>query len=223
MLISNGLKEPGPLTLLVAFFSGLLTSLGPCSLSLLPITVAYLAGFKGNQSPFIRSLIFSSGIVLSLVILGTLSGLFGRIYGQLPSQLNLLVSIIAILMGLNLLGLIKIKLPNSPNPDKWRDKVPEPIAPIAAGVAFGMASSPCTTPVLAVLLAWIAQTGQPITGIILLACFGFGQVIPLVLAGVAAGSAEKLLSFRPITKWIPITSGIIFLSTGFLSLLSNWI
>ncbi len=223
MLISNGLKETGPLTLLVAFLSGLLTSLGPCSLSLLPITVAYLAGFNGKQSPFIRSMIFSGGIVLSLVILGSLSGLFGRIYGQLPSQFNLFVSIIAILMGLNLLGLMQIKLPNGPNPDKWRTSVPEPIAPIAAGVAFGMASSPCTTPVLAVLLAWIAQTGKPITGVILLACFGFGQVIPLILAGTIAGSAQKFLSFRPITKWIPIVSGIVFLSTGFLSLLSNWI
>ncbi|WP_430270482.1 cytochrome c biogenesis CcdA family protein [Prochlorococcus marinus] len=223
LLISNGLKEPGPLLLAIAFCSGLLTSLGPCSLSLLPITVAYLAGFKGKQNPLQRSLIFSSGIVLSLVILGSLSGLFGQIYGQLSSKLNGLVSIIAIVMGLSLLGIIDIKLPINPNPNLLTEKLPEPLAPIAAGVVFGMASSPCTTPVLAVLLAWIAQNGNPVTGIILLAFFGAGQVIPLVLAGIAAGSIPNLLALKPFSRWIPIASGIIFLSTGSLSLISRWV
>ena len=203
--------------------SGLLTSLGPCSLSLLPITVAYLAGFKSKQSPFQRSLIFSSGIVLSLVILGSISGLFGQIYGQLSSKLNAFVSIIAILMGLNLLGIIQIQLPNNPNLNLFTDKLPEPIAPIAAGAAFGMAASPCTTPVLAVLLAWIAQNGTPLTGIILLAFFGAGQVVPLLLAGIAAGSIPNLIALKPISRWIPILSGMIFLCTGSLSLISRWI
>ena len=42
-IINNGLNDPTPLTLIIVFTGGLLTSLGPCSLSLLPITVAYLA------------------------------------------------------------------------------------------------------------------------------------------------------------------------------------
>ena len=41
-IINNGLNDPTPLTLLIVFTGGLLTSFGPCSLSLLPITVAYL-------------------------------------------------------------------------------------------------------------------------------------------------------------------------------------
>ena len=37
------------------FAGGLLTSLGPCSLSLLPITLAYLAGFQGDgHKPALR-------------------------------------------------------------------------------------------------------------------------------------------------------------------------
>ncbi len=182
-----------------------------------------MAGFKGSESPFQRSLIFSGGIVLSLVILGTLSGLFGKIYGQLPSEFNILVSLIAILMGLNLLGLVKLNFPTGPDPNKWIKNIPKPLAPVAAGAAFGMASSPCTTPVLAVLITWIAQNGTPITGIILLASFGSGQVIPILLAGTAAGSIPKLLALRPISKWIPTISGMIFLTTGFLSLISKWV
>ena len=47
-LLQTSLAAPGPLTLGLVFCGGLLTSLGPCSLSLLPVTLAYLAGF-GDQ------------------------------------------------------------------------------------------------------------------------------------------------------------------------------
>ena len=53
------------------FTAGLLTSLGPCSLSLLPITIAYVGGTKNNKFKLIS---FSIGIIFSLITLGALSG-----------------------------------------------------------------------------------------------------------------------------------------------------
>ena len=96
-MLQIGLGNPGPITLFVVFTAGLLTSLGPCSISLLPVTIAYLAGFKTTQNPFIRSLNFCTGIVLSLVILGSLSGLLGKIYGQLPVIFPSFVAVLAVL------------------------------------------------------------------------------------------------------------------------------
>ena len=220
-IIRHGLESPSPLTLFIVFTGGLLTSLGPCSLSLLPVTVAYLSGFNKEQNPFLKSLIFCSGIVLSLITLGILSGLLGKVYGQTPSAIRLLVPIIMVLMGLNLLGIIKMRLPNGPGIDIWKEKIPAPLLPIAAGLTFGLASSPCTTPVLAVLLAWIAENGNPASGVILLACFGFGQVMPLLLAGTTAAAIPKFLSMREISQWIPSLSGVIFLMTGSLTLFSK--
>ncbi|WP_320676163.1 cytochrome c biogenesis CcdA family protein [Prochlorococcus sp. MIT 1300] len=223
-LLTDGLSNPGPLTLLIVFLGGLLTSLGPCSLSLLPITVAYLAGFENQQNAFQRSLAFCSGIVGALVILGSLSGFIGRLYGQLPSYFPNLVAVLAVVMGLNLLGLIKIPLPIGPDPSSSvLKRIPPAIAPVAAGLTFGLASSPCTTPVLAVLLGWISQSENPILGMIMLACFGIGQVIPLLLAGTAAAVLPGLLALKPIGSWIPPISGALFLSIGLLSLLSRWI
>jgi cytochrome c-type biogenesis protein len=48
-LLRLSLGHPGPFTLALVFGGGLLTSLGPCSLSLLPVTLAYLAGFGGGE------------------------------------------------------------------------------------------------------------------------------------------------------------------------------
>ena len=221
-LLSSALANPGPLTLALVFAGGALTSLGPCSLSLLPVTLAYLAGFDDGRTPWQRSLAFCGGIVGALVVLGSVSGLLGRIYGQVPALIPTLVAILAVAMGLNLLGVLRIPLPSGPDPEQWRKRVPAPLAPVAAGLAFGLAASPCTTPVLAVLLGWIAQSGRPLAGVALLGSFGFGQVLPLLLAGTFAAAIPKLLALRGFSRWVPPISGVVLLTTGLLTLLARW-
>jgi cytochrome c-type biogenesis protein len=222
-LLRGSLAHPGPLTLALVFAGGLLTSLGPCSLSLLPVTLAYLAGFDTREArPWLRSLSFSGGIVASLVLLGLASGWLGRLYGQVPGLIPSLVAVLAVVMGLNLLGLLPLRLPSGPDPELWRRRVPAPLAPLAAGLAFGLAASPCTTPVLAVLLAWIAQAGDPLAGMVLLTSFAAGQVMPLLLAGTAAAWVPRLLALRALGQWVPPISGMVLLITGGLTLLAQW-
>ena len=235
-LLQQSLASPSPGTLVLVFAGGLLTSLGPCSLSLLPVTLAYLAGFSSTtarpesdsdataprQAPWLRSLSFAAGIVAALVLLGLVSGLLGRIYGQIPGLIPTVVAMLALLMGLNLLGLLKLPLPAGPDPEVWRRRVPAPLAPMTAGLAFGLAATPCTTPVLAVLLAWMAQNGKPLVGMLLLTSFGAGQVVPLLLAGTAAASLPHLLSLRRMGQWVPPISGVVLVTTGALTLVANW-
>ncbi len=223
-LLQRSLSTPGPLTFTVVFSAGLVTSLGPCSLSLLPITVAYMAGFSRPEAPgrpWQRSLSFAAGIVAALVLLGGTTSLLGKLYGQVPGVVPTVVALLAVVMGLNLLGLVRLPLPAGPDPELWRQRVPTPLAPLAAGAAFGLAASPCTTPVLAVLLAWIAQQGHPVVGMLLLTCFGAGQVIPLMLAGTAAAAMPRLLALRERSRWIPPISGVVLLASGGLTLLAQ--
>jgi cytochrome c-type biogenesis protein len=92
---------------------------------------------------------------------------------------------------------------------------------LAAGLAFGLAASPCTTPVLAVLLAWIGRSGSAALGMLLLACFGAGQVLPLLLAGSLAAALPMLLALRPLSRWIPSLSGALLVALGGLSLVAQ--
>ena len=88
--------------------------------------------------------------------------------------------------------------------------------------SFRVAASPCTTPVLAVLLGWIAQSGRPLAGVALLSSFGIGQVLPLLLAGTFAAAIPKLLALRGISRWVPPASGVVLLTSGLLTLLARW-
>jgi cytochrome c-type biogenesis protein len=227
-LLQTSLAAPGPATLAVVFAGGLLTSLGPCSLSLLPVTLAYLAGFSGQRQgasshrPWLRSVCFAGGIVAALVLLGLASAVLGRLYGQVPGLIPTLVALLALVMGLNLLGLLRLPLPAGPDPELWRRRVPAPLAPLAAGLAFGLAATPCTTPVLAVLLGWMAQNGRPLVGMLLLTSFGAGQVVPLLLAGTAAACLPGLLRLRAVGQWVPPISGVVLVTTGVLSLVARF-
>ena len=220
--MQQGVNHPGPITILLIFFAGLLTSLGPCSLSLLPITVAYIGGTNNEKSEF-KVLSFCCGIIISLVFLGAISGLLGQIYGQLPEFLTTSISIFAIVMGLNLLGIIKFRLPDGPNFEFIKNKLPPFLAPLITGAAFGLASSPCITPVLATLLAWVSQANTPLISILFLFFFGLGQVMPLIIVGFTTESLRKLLEFRRYSQVIPTFSGIILLTLGILNIIAKWI
>ena len=220
--MQEAVSNPGPVTLILIFSAGLLTSLGPCSLSLMPLTIAYIGGSKNNNNQ-IKILSFCSGVIFSLVFLGALSGFLGRIYGQLPHSFTTVIAIFAIIMGLNLLGLIRVRLPNSPNLKFIENRVPRFLTPMVTGAAFGLASSPCITPVLATLLAWVSQAKNPLISIIFLFFFGLGQVMPLVIVGFTTNSLKKLLEFRKFSQIIPTLSGLILISLGLLNIISNWI
>ena len=220
--MQHAVSNPGPVTLFFIFAAGLLTSLGPCSLSLLPITIAYIGGSE-NKPNELRVLGFCGGVVLSLVTLGALSGLLGKIYGQLPNIFIKGISLFAIVMGLNLLGFFRFQFPNSPDLENIKNKVPRFLVPVITGVAFGLASSPCVTPVLATLLAWVSQSRNPIISITFLFFFGLGQVSPLIIVGIATENVKKLLEFRKYSQVIPIFSGLTLIFLGILNIISNWI
>ena len=218
--MQHALDHPGPFTVLLVFSAGILTSLGPCSLSLLPVTIAYVGGTKKSQFKIIS---FSGGVVFSLVTLGALSGFLGKIYGQLPSYYSSIVALIAIVMGLNLLGILKFQLPNGPDFKLIENKLPSFLSPFALGTTFGLASSPCITPVLATLLAWVSQAKNPIISIAFLLFFGIGQVTPLLIAGATTENLKQFMEIRKYSQVIPTLSGIFLVSLGFLNLFSNWI
>ncbi len=216
------LDHLSPWSMGILLGAGLLTSLTPCMLSMLPITLGYIGGYSdGSRSRAVfQSLFFAAGLATTLTLLGIGAALLGRVYGQIGLGLPLVVSAIAILMGLNLLEVLPLRLPGLGNleiPAGW----PMGIRSYALGVTFGLIASPCSTPVLATLLAWIASAGQPLLGGVLLLCYALGYVLPIVLAGSFIGSLKRLLTLRQWSGWINPVSGVLLIGFGVFSLLTR--
>jgi cytochrome c-type biogenesis protein len=222
-LVSTQLTHLTALSIAIIFTAGLLTSLTPCMLSMLPITIGYIGGYeaKGRLQAAIQSTWFALGLATTLAGLGILAATLGRVYGQVGVGLPIIVSLIAIIMGLNLLELLPLKLPSWGGMEWISQDWPEGLRSYLIGLTFGLVASPCSTPVLATLLAWIASTQDMILGAVLLLTYTVGYVTPLVLAGTFTASIKKILELRQWSGWITPISGALLLGFGIFSLLSR--
>jgi cytochrome c-type biogenesis protein len=205
----------------IIFTAGLLTSLTPCMLSMLPITIGYIGGYeaKSRLQAAAQSTWFSLGLATTLAGLGIVAAIAGRIYGQVGVGLPIVVSIIAILMGLNLLDALPLRLPSFTGLEFISSEWPEGVRSYLLGLTFGLVASPCSTPVLATLLAWISTTQDPLLGSALLLSYTAGYVAPLILAGTFTASIKKLLELRRWSSWITPASGALLVGFGVFSLL----
>ncbi|GFH13656.1 DsbD domain-containing protein [Haematococcus lacustris] len=169
-----------------------------------------------------QALSFSFGLATTLAGLGLLSSSVGLAYGQIGEGLPLLVSLLAIAMGLNLLQVLPLRLPSLDlDVRELTAGVPPALQAYLAGLAFALAASPCATPVLATLLAWVANTGDPVQGAALLLAYTSGYVAPLLLAATVTGSMKQLLSLRQYSAWVTPASGSLLVAGGTFSLLTR--
>lgn len=220
-LVSTQLTHLSWMSAGIIFIAGLLTSLTPCMLSMLPITIGYIGGYeaKSRLQAAAQSTWFSLGLATTLAGLGILAAIAGQVYGQVGIGLPIIVSIIAIIMGLNLLEALPLQLPSFGGMEWISKDLPEGVRSYLIGLTFGIVASPCSTPVLATLLAWISTTKDPILGSALLLSYTAGYVAPLILAGTFTASIKKLLELRRWSAWITPVSGALLVGFGVFSLL----
>ena len=204
--------------------AGLLTSLTPCMLSMLPITVGYMGSYEleNRWQAVNQSVWFATGLATTLAALGLAASSLGWVYGQIGVGLPILVSAIAILMGLNLLEALPLPpLPSFNDTGFLEKNIPRSAKSYLLGLTFGLVASPCSTPVLATLLAWVGEKGDPVLGASLLLAYTVGYVAPLMLAGIFTASIKRILELRRWSGWITPASGILLIGFGLFSLMTR--
>ncbi len=215
-LLLQGLDQPWAVPL--ALIAGIVTSLSPCTLSMLPITIAYIGG--GQRHGFWQSLFFTLGLALTLTGLGLSASLLGGVYGQWGREwLNVLVGAIAIAMGLQLLEVWSMPMVGI-NSD-WVAGLPTAWRALGVGITFGLAASPCSTPVLFTLLAWVSATGKLAIGGLTLFAYAFGSAIPLLLAGLFTGLIKQFLAWRRWSQYLTWISGALLVGFGTVAILGQ--
>ena len=212
------LLQHSPWPAIVAVFAGgVTTALNPCVLAMIPLLMSVVAGNK-ETTTVRRSLAFSVFFVLGLAVtftaLGLISALMGRMFGDVGRFWKFVVAGVCFLMGLHLLGILKW---NFPVPAGIRVKKQGFIGAFLLGLLFGVVSTPCAVPILAVLLAFVAEKGNVLYGGFLLFIYALGHSALVLVAGTSVGAAKGLLESKGLRKahsFIKKVAGVLIIGIG---------
>lgn len=214
-----------PLTLILVYLGGILTSVSPCILTMIPIMVGYIGGYTGEEETskikgFGLSVIFVLGMSVTFSIFGIIAVMLGKVFGQIGDTWYYVLAAIAIIMGLQLLGVINIRFPSlSELPVKKGGAA----STFLIGLLFGLVMSPCATPVLAVIIAYVASTGKFLYGAALLFVYGLGHGLPLIIAGTFTATIKQLPRFHKYTRYVTFASGVVLILLGlYFLILVRW-
>jgi thiol:disulfide interchange protein len=188
-------------TYLIVFVAGVATSATPCVYPLIPIIVGVLSSSeeKSHWRNFFLSFSYVLGMAFTFSILGIISVLTGRLFGQLQTDplAYIIVGNVIILFGLALLGVIP--LPTSLLSRAGAGKVIKGgnvFSVFLMGLASGFVAAPCTVAVLGTLLTYVATTQNIVFGFTLLFTFAVGLGTLLIIIGTFTGIVVNLPKFE---------------------------
>jgi len=216
----QALQGTNPLVLFAAcFLGGVVSSLLPCTVSMMPVVVGYMGGFSSlNRWVALRQILaFVGGLSLVLSALGVMAALGGQVFGTwLGPVWYLVLAVLCLAIGLSLLEVWTPQLPPfllQRLPKTLTDKAAVSVpAALLLGVVFGIVASPCGTPYLAGMLAFVSQTKQWGLGLVGLFLYGLGQGLPLILLGMMAGAMRHLATLRQVSGLFSKLSGVLFIA-----------
>lgn len=205
------------LMLVIAFLTGILASLSPCSIGILPLIIGYVGGYnkEGNKKLFIQMLSFSVGLSLVLSVIGVICALTGKAFTSLASPVVILIfASVIVILGLNLLGLININFPAVVKKLPQNTKGGLFLFPFLIGVFFALTSSPCSSPILASIMAFATISNNILYSISLLFCFALGQCVIIIILALFTSTLKHINSIAKYSEILMKISGIILVLAG---------
>ncbi|CEZ18909.1 Thiol:disulfide interchange protein DsbD [Candidatus Methylopumilus planktonicus] len=220
------------LILLGFFIAGLLLSLTPCVLPMIPILSSII--FASHKRPshqtrlkdFFLSLSYVGGVSFTYTLIGIFAGLSGNlISSSIQSPLLMIIlGIVFILLALSMFDLYALKLPHF-----VENFIATSILRVEGGRYFnvfiiGMISSlvlsPCIAPPLAGAIIYINQSQDFILGGLALFTLSIGMSIPLLLIGIFSDQwlpkrGHWMIIVKELIGFILIAMGLFIMSPLF--------
>jgi thiol:disulfide interchange protein DsbD len=148
--------------------------------------------------------------------LAAIAALTGKLFGQIQASpwTNFIVANICILMGLSILDVFVLPIRVPAFLAKAQPKKKGIVASFLVGALSGLIVGPCTTPVLAVLLSFVATSQSVVFGTSLFFIFAFGMGTLLIILGTFAGLLASLPKSGMWMTRVSHISGWILLAVG---------
>jgi len=210
------------LAYLAAYLGGVFVSFTPCMYPVIPITLAFI-GAHGSGSKvkgFVISIVYVLGMSLTYTALGAVAALTGKLFGQIQTNpwTYFIVANICILMGLSMLEVFTLPVRVPGFVTKVQSRRKGLLGSFFIGAVSGLVIGPCTAPVFAVLLSYVATSQDIVFGMSLFFIFALGMGTFLIILGTFAGllasipkSGMWMTRINQMSGWILLAIGEYFL------------
>jgi len=222
--IQSIIQNNHSLAFLAVFVGGLISAASPCVLAAIPLIIGYVGGYSegSKKKAALYSLVFILGLSITFTVLGAAASAMGQFLSFASQWLYVGLAVIAVTMGLQLMGIISIPLPfQKTHQVKSRGLW----GAFILGLLTGTVSSPCATPVLAVILAYVSTQGDILYGGSLLFAYAVGHCALIFVAGLSIGLTESIVSSKGIKNFSLYSkrfSGALLMAAGLYLGVTNW-
>jgi thiol:disulfide interchange protein DsbD len=189
------LAQGSAVAFLIAFAGGVLTSLTPCVYPLIPITVSIFGArqSRSRAQAVLLSALYVLGIAVTYSVLGASAALTGKAFGtamQNPWVLAL-VAAIFIAMAASMFGAFELQLPAGLQAKLSGVGGAGYAGALGMGLVAGLIAAPCTGPVLAAALAFVATKGSVAYGVGIMFTYALGIGLLFFVLGAFSVSLPK--------------------------------
>ncbi|NCO60869.1 MAG: cytochrome C biosynthesis protein [Deltaproteobacteria bacterium CG_4_8_14_3_um_filter_51_11] len=197
------------------FLWGIISVLfSPCHIASIPLVVAYVGGQQEALQPrdAVRySVAFTSGLFITIAIVGVICALLGRMLGDVGNYWQILVGLVLVWVALGMLGVEKCSMSGS---FLHRLNLKGVWGAFGLGLAYGVLSGSCTFGFIAPILALITLQKQVAIGILFIILFALGHCLPIVIAGSSTAAVKRLVEnskWQGASGWFRKAAGVVIL------------
>lgn len=191
ILISKISNEGFILTLLGFFISGLLLSLTPCVLPMVPILSGIIISSNPKNSIKL-TLSYVAGITFTYTLLGIIAGMTGTLLSSSLQNTNfiLFAGFLYLIFAIAMFGLFELTMPsniqNKITNILQNFKLENSFNVFVLGLISSLILSPCVAPPLAAAILYIGQSNDLILGGGSLFFMSLGMSVPLLAIGISS-------------------------------------
>ena len=216
--ILSGSNQAWYLLLTASFIGGVLASISPCSLAMLPLIVGYVGGYS-KETPFVTFIqlcCFILGTAVVFTIIGIICAVTGNVFASfLGPYFTLIIASLLLVMGLKLFGLLDFEIPTIIKAMPQNKHNSLFLYPVLLGITFALAGTPCSTPILAGIMAFAAMGKNIGMAILMLFLFALGQGVILIVAGLFTSGLKNMKSMAGVTEIFLKLSGVLLALAAF--------
>ena len=197
-----------------SFAGGVIASISPCSLAMLPLIIGYVGGYS-KETPFrtfIQLCFFICGTAIVFSIIGIICAVTGSVFASaLGGYFTLIIASLLMVMGLKITSLLDFEMPVIIKAMPVNSTNSLFLYPILLGIVFALAGTPCSTPILAGIMAFAAIGKNLLAAIFMLFLFALGQGLILIIAGIFTSSVKNLKKLSGYTNVLMKISGALLM------------